>query len=111
MYTGQAEVAEEGMAELLLLADQLEIDGLKSDDEGELKSEEEDVSNVVGLFESQDGTDQSRFLKIKTSNDTFCGIPDVAPKNIHHISKETRQLDLGNKDCFDPKHPGLERQK
>ena len=119
VYTGETEVAEEGVAELLLLADQLEIAGLKSD-EGEPKSdgkvrEDEHISNVVGLFESQDGTDQSRFVKIKTANDNFWGIPDVDTKSIHHISKERRPQDLGNQtinqDCFDPKHPRLARQK
>ena len=48
VYTGETEVAEDGLTELLLLADQLEIAGLKYDEGSEQKSnvkvkEEEDV--------------------------------------------------------------------
>ena len=101
VYTGEAEVEEEGVAELLLLADQLQIAGLKSD-EGEQKADgkvkrEEDIADEVGLFESQNGTD---------------GIAtEVATKNIPHVSKEQEDRVIINQNFFDPKYPCLGSQK
>ena len=80
VYTGEAEVAEEGVPELLQLADQLEIAGLKSD-EGEEHKSDNKVKEEENMFESQDDvTDQSQLVKIKNSTDIFWGVADVPSK-------------------------------
>ena len=97
VYTGETEVAEEGVTELLLLADQLQIAGLKYDEGSEQKSnvkvkEEEDVENAVGSFQSQDCTDG----KVP---------PDVDTKNIPRSLQEQEDKVILNQHCFDPKYP------
>ena len=100
LYTGEAEVAEECLTELLMLADQLEIAGLKSD-EGEQKTEFRYEQNVSKLAEAQDGRYQSQLMKIENPNDTPWDIPDTGTQNIPLVPKETRQK------SFDSKYPWL----
>ena len=108
VYTGEAEVAEEGVPELLQLADQLEIAGLKSE---EHKSDNK-VKEEENMFEYQDDvTDQSQLVKIKNSTDIFWGVADVAAKKIPHISKDLEEKVVINQHCLDPKYPCLGRQK
>ena len=108
VYTGEAEVAEEGVPELLQLADSLEIAGLKSE---EHKSDNK-VKEEENMFEYQDDvTDQSQLVKIKNSTDIFWGVADAAAKKIPHISKDLEEKVVINQHRLEPKYPCLGRQK
>ena len=112
MYTGQAEVSEEGMEDLLSLADQLEIVGLRADRGKEMLDNESkgaiDTTNT-SVGRCQDGIE--KIVKREKLDDPWENTCDDKTDDVDQISNEAKQPRRLGRDHADPEHAYINRQK
>ena len=107
MYTGQAEVSEEGMEDLLSLADHLEIVGLRADKGEEmLDNESKGAIDTTSVGRYQDGME--KIVKREKLNDPWENTCDDKTDDVAQISNEAKQ---SRRDHADPEHAYINRQK
>ena len=112
MYTGQAEVSGEGMEDLLSLADQLEIVGLRTDRGEEMLDNESkgaiDTTNT-SVGRCQDGIE--KIVKREKLDDPWENTCDDKTDDVDQISNEAKQPRRLGRDHADPEHAYINRQK